>query len=529
MREYFYFLQTQFPGLLRFTAFYMGACVGSFLNVCILRIPLGRSVVTPRSHCACGKPIAWYDNIPILSWFILRGRARCCGAKFSFRYPLIEATTATVFLWLWMTMPPAQAMAGMVFFALLLLGAMIDLDHLQLPDITTIGGLFVGLGFSLLWPQIHGLPTLAWTWAEAGHSAQIALTGVAVGAGVVYWLGEIGSYLMRRPAMGYGDMLLMGCIGAFCGWRGTVAAMVGGAFTGLIAIGVMKAVLSLRASRAAPPAPDGEAPAAEAAAEEFPANDLGRRLFVVHYIPILAAMLGGLAWLWWERGTEMIWPAMVFLALMLMLALVKKGKLKLAELWLLLAVLGGVILSSLLPQMHGVQPTGQWLFDALPGATQAAIGVFIGAGAALWLLEFANIFRMIFIPQAAAQSGLDEFSQIWGEGYLLLFAAIGAFGGWRTALVSLAVFAVAGAIVGAGRFLQAPRTATAGATPGTQPSAPDANAPAPTWELGQEIPFGPWLAVGGFLYYAWPLFHHALDRNLDILRALVTGEIPTGM
>ena len=524
MREYFHFLQTQFPWLMRFTAFYMGACVGSFLNVCILRIPLGKSIVTPGSHCSCGKPIAWYDNIPIFSWFILRGRARCCGARFSFRYPLIEATTAGVFLWLWISLPPAQAIAGMAFFALLLLGAMIDLDHLQLPDVTTIGGLFAGLGFSLLWPQIHGLPVANWTWAEASHSAVIALTGVAAGAGAIYWLGEIGSYLMRRPAMGYGDMLLMGCIGAFCGWRGTVAAMVGGAFTGLIAIVVMKAVLSMRASKAPPAAPAGEAPAEEA--EEFPANDLGRRLFVVHYIPVVTAMIGGLAWMWLERGTELVWPAVVFLSLILILALVQRGKLRLAELWLLLAVMGGVILSSLLPRMHGIHPVGQWLFDALPGATESAIGVFLGAGAALWLLEFANIFRLIFIPHAASAQVMDEFSQIWGEGYLLLFAAVGAFCGWRAALVSLAVFAVAGALVGASRFLGATRTTPAAPRSESPNPSRDPTATAPTWELGQEIPFGPWLAVGGFLYYAWPLFHHGLDRNLDILRALVTGEMP---
>ncbi len=525
MREYFQFLQTQFPWLLRFTAFYMGACVGSFLNVCILRIPLGRSVVTPRSHCACGKPIAWYDNIPILSWFILQGRARCCGAKFSFRYPLIEATTAEAFLWLWVSVPPAQAIAGMVFFALLLLGAMIDLDHMQLPDVTTIGGLFVGLGFSLLWPQLHGLPVASWTWAEAGRSAQIALTGVAVGAGVVYWLGEIGSYLMRRPAMGYGDMLLMGCIGAFCGWRGTVAAMVGGAFTGLIAIVLMKVLLTVRASKVPAGAPAEDSPEAT---EEFPANDLGRRLFDVNYIPVLAAMVAGLVWMVREREGELIWPAVAFLAVVLGLAAMRRGKFKLAELWLLLAVMGGVILSSLLPRMHGIHPTGQWLFDAMPGGTQSVIGLLMGAGAALWVLEFGNIFRLIFIPHLPSKSVLNEFNQIWGEGYLLLFAAVGAFGGWQTALVSLAAFVVVGGAIGAMNFLGASRATAAGKSADDPNSPADANTPPPTWELGREIPFGPWLAVGGFLYYAWPLFHHLLDRNLDILRALVTGEVPMG-
>src|SRR4249920_385339 len=83
----------------------MGACVGSFLNVCIYRIPKEESVVSPRSHCGCGQPIAWRDNIPVLSWFLLRGRARCCGRPFSFRYPAIELLTAVLFVACWMVFP----------------------------------------------------------------------------------------------------------------------------------------------------------------------------------------------------------------------------------------------------------------------------------------------------------------------------------------------------------------------------------------------------------------------------------------
>jgi len=237
MREYLHFLQDNHPWLLRVVAFYMGACVGSFLNVCILRIPAGKSIVTPRSHCACGQPIAWYDNIPILSWFILRGKARCCGRKFSIRYSIIEAATAGAFLWLWMTLPPAPAVAGMAFFALLLLGAMIDLDHMELPDLTTIGGMFVGVLLSCLWPQIHRVAPTPELWLLANlHAGVLAMVGAVVGAGVVFWIRELGEVMFRKEAMGYGDVLLMGCIGAFCGWRGAIFSMFGGAMIGLVVI-----------------------------------------------------------------------------------------------------------------------------------------------------------------------------------------------------------------------------------------------------------------------------------------------------
>jgi len=212
--------------------FSVGACVGSFLNVCILRIPEGKSIVTPRSHCACGTLIAWYDNIPILSWFILRGRARCCGRSFSFRYALIEAITAGVFLALWIWLPPVRAVAGMLFFCLLLLGSMIDLDHMVLPDISTLGGMCAGLVLSFIFPDIQHISRTGWWVSDDMRSFGFALIGVLIGTGVVFWMRELGEFFLKKEAMGYGDILLMGCIGAFCGWRGAVFAIFGGAVIG---------------------------------------------------------------------------------------------------------------------------------------------------------------------------------------------------------------------------------------------------------------------------------------------------------
>jgi leader peptidase (prepilin peptidase)/N-methyltransferase len=107
MADYLQFA-TAFPWFFPALAFGFGACIGSFLNVVIYRVPAGKSIVTPGSHCACGAPIAWYDNLPILSWFLLRGRARCCGRRYSFRYAFVELLTAGLFLACWLLFPPGS-------------------------------------------------------------------------------------------------------------------------------------------------------------------------------------------------------------------------------------------------------------------------------------------------------------------------------------------------------------------------------------------------------------------------------------
>ncbi len=238
MRDLYQFVRDQHPLVLELWVFAFGACVGSFLNVCVLRIPAGKSIVHPGSHCGCGKPIRWFDNIPIFSWFFLRGRARCCGAAFSFRYPLVEAVTAGVFLWLWSTLPLPVAAAGMIFFSLLFMGALIDLDHMILPDASTVWGMLIGVLLSFIWPQMqihHFLPT-GW-WLEDGLQGWMSsVIGVLVGTGVIFWMRELGELILKKEAMGYGDILLMGCIGAFCGWQGALFAIFGGAVFGCLVI-----------------------------------------------------------------------------------------------------------------------------------------------------------------------------------------------------------------------------------------------------------------------------------------------------
>lgn len=235
--EELYLLSNEYQWFFAIVVFVFGACWGSFLNVCIYRIPKQESVVTPRSHCNCGKPIAWYDNIPILSWCLLRGRARCCGARFSVRYALVEALTGGLFVALFLLLPPAQALPGMLFFAILIAAAFIDLDHMILPNVFTVGGMIAGVLVSFVVPGLHGYGDSGDPWIVEGlRSGVTAMIGAVVGAGVILWIMELAEVVLRKEAMGYGDVVFMGCIGAFCGWEGAVFAIFGGALIGALLI-----------------------------------------------------------------------------------------------------------------------------------------------------------------------------------------------------------------------------------------------------------------------------------------------------
>jgi len=215
-------------------AFLFGACIGSFLNVCIYRIPAGKSVVRPGSHCACGAPIAWYDNIPILSWFLLRGKARCCGRPFSFRYPAVEALTGALFLACWLIAPTVPAaLCWMVFTAFMVAATFIDLDTFTIPDRFSVGGMVLGLALSLFVPSLH--PSHLFASANLSSLAE-GIVGAFVGTALVYWIMVLAEIVLRRPAMGEGDVKLMGAFGAFCGWKGAVFALFGGAVLGTVAV-----------------------------------------------------------------------------------------------------------------------------------------------------------------------------------------------------------------------------------------------------------------------------------------------------
>jgi leader peptidase (prepilin peptidase)/N-methyltransferase len=293
-----------FPWFFPLVVFLLGACVGSFLNVCIYRIPANQSVVTPGSHCACGAPIKWRDNIPILSWFLLRGRARCCGRRFSFRYSFVELLTAVLFTVCWLSFPPAKAVCGMLLCAALIAATFIDLDHMVIPDAFTIWLGVAGLVLSCVLPALHGRQDELFIVASV-RSGVDGLTGLLIGSGVVLWIALLAEAVLKKEAMGFGDVKFVGAIGAFTGWQGAVFAVFGGAVIGTVwfALALLWQRLSPRpapsanAEPAAAPLPpagspgaDALASAADAAAESAPIA------FGVHvpFGPMLAA--GGLVY-----------------------------------------------------------------------------------------------------------------------------------------------------------------------------------------------------------------------------------------
>ena len=234
MSETFEFINEDFPWFFASLAAIFGAVTGSFLNVCIYRIPVGRSIIFPGSSCACGRPIPFYHNIPIFTWLILRGKASCCEETFSIRYPAIELLTAILFYWVWSVHSPIVAIIGMLFVAFLICATFIDLDHMIIPDRFSIGGMVIGVILSFIFPSLHGLEGLP--FISNIQSGVSAIVGVIVGAGLVYWIAVLGEIVFRKPAMGEGDVKFVGFIGAFCGWQGAVFSMFGGALIGTVVL-----------------------------------------------------------------------------------------------------------------------------------------------------------------------------------------------------------------------------------------------------------------------------------------------------
>lgn len=250
-----------FPWFFPLAAFLFGACVGSFLNVVIYRLPKEESIVKPGSHCACGQPIRWYDNIPIVSWLLLRGHARCCGRAFSFRYPFVELLTAALFVACWLKFPPLVALCGCILLSCLVAATFIDLDHFIIPDVFTIGLGVLGVLLSALVPALHG-HTGEMFLLESMRATLSALQGLLIGSGIVLWIGLVAEVLLRKEAMGFGDVKFVGAIGAFCGWQGAVFTIFGGAVVGTVwfAVALLWEKVTGRPAAVAPPSetPEGE-------------------------------------------------------------------------------------------------------------------------------------------------------------------------------------------------------------------------------------------------------------------------------
>lgn len=201
-----------------------GAVIGSFLNVCIYRIPKGRSIVWPGSACgSCGHMLAWFENIPVLSYVFLRGRCRACGAPISLRYPFVELLTAVMFAGAWWLYGPSALLASRLIFgsALIVLFA-IDLEYHLLPNVITIPGIVVGFAFSVITPP---------GWVAS-------LIGIVVGGGVLWAIAE-GYYRLRHEeGLGMGDVKMLAMIGAFVGWKLTLVTLMLASFAGSI-VGVL--------------------------------------------------------------------------------------------------------------------------------------------------------------------------------------------------------------------------------------------------------------------------------------------------
>ncbi|HED65265.1 MAG TPA: prepilin peptidase [Planctomycetes bacterium] len=228
----------------------LGLVVGSFLNVCIYRLPTeGVSVSNPkRSRCPnCGRELTWRDNIPVLSWLILRGRCRSCSWSIPWRYPLVELLTAVLFgLAAWRATAgheggPAIAVAFVhaVVLAGLVVATFVDFDHFEIPDEVSIGGMLLAPIASFLVPTLHANTALAHTLSsgdvDRAGALLASLAGMAVGGGVLLAIGALGSRAFGRDAMGFGDVKLLAAGGGFIGPGGALAALLIGALAASVA------------------------------------------------------------------------------------------------------------------------------------------------------------------------------------------------------------------------------------------------------------------------------------------------------
>lgn len=220
-------------------AFVYGAVVGSFLNVCICRLPEGRSVVSPPSSCPlCGYRIRWYDNIPIVSYLILGGKCRSCKAPISRRYPLVELINGLLTLLLFVKFGPTLTfLALFILCSALVAVTFIDLDHQIIPDVISIPGIPVGFAFSFF------LPWLGW---------QDSLIGIVAGGGSLLLVAYGYQLFTGKEGMGGGDIKLLAMMGAFLGWRSIPFIIFAASFVGSI-IGVTLMMARGRDSKLAIP------------------------------------------------------------------------------------------------------------------------------------------------------------------------------------------------------------------------------------------------------------------------------------
>ncbi len=213
--------------------FILGTVIGSFLNVCIYRLPKNLSVVRPPSNCpSCKKNILWYDNIPILSYLILGGRCRFCKSRISFRYFLVEALTAVFLLALFIGFGmSAKFFAYSILACGLVVATFVDFEINEIPDQVSLGGLAIGILVSYIFPSIFD--------RNSGIDGILsAFIGAIAGAASIYLMGFLGELVFKKEAMGGGDVKLMAMIGGIMGWKSVLLTTFTGSFFGSL-LGLM--------------------------------------------------------------------------------------------------------------------------------------------------------------------------------------------------------------------------------------------------------------------------------------------------
>ncbi len=227
-------------------ALLFGLVIGSFLNVCIVRLPRGRSIATPPSHCPrCREPIKFYDNIPIISFLLLRGKCRSCGEPISWRYPLVELANGLIYAWTVLEFGlGGEAFLVMALCSSLIVITFIDFDYQIIPDIITLPGILVGLSLApfYMYPLTDPLPFhLGSLLPHAGPYLAAFLNsviGLLLGGAPLLAIGWIWEKLRHVEAMGGGDVKLMGMVGSFLGWKGALLTIMLGALSGSV-VGVL--------------------------------------------------------------------------------------------------------------------------------------------------------------------------------------------------------------------------------------------------------------------------------------------------
>ncbi len=230
--------------LIQLWIFGLGLVIGSFLNVCIHRIPEGISIVWPSSKCVyCNKRIVWYDNIPVLSYFFLRGKCRHCQGKISVQYPIVEFFTGIVFLLVFRSVIIVSGglICAYIFFiifcCLLIVGSFVDLRLHIIPNEITYTGLILAPIASLLCTGSHMNSSLGYFDNSVNQWIGFflaSLIGIFVSGGLIFLCGVFGKLVFRKDAMGFGDVKLMGMIGGFLGWKLAVATFFLAPFFGLL-------------------------------------------------------------------------------------------------------------------------------------------------------------------------------------------------------------------------------------------------------------------------------------------------------